>query len=238
MGARATAPDRTTARGGPIEGSDGDDGIAGTPLDVVIEGRAGNDTIEGLDGNDDLSGGAGNDRLIGGCGNDIYRLDDGRDILVEAEGAGEASIFADRTVTLRDAEIEVVRLLGGDNDAIGDGVNTRFIGSNGGNPMVGGGGLDAATGNDGADAFVLLNTPGTMRIMDLEAGDRLAIDDGFFGIDIGRNPRPLAQEEAFEIFASGGVSYSRGNGSLQINGERLAILERGSALGPAYVLLF
>ncbi|MFC0710934.1 glycosyl hydrolase family 28-related protein [Azorhizophilus paspali] len=57
-----------------IDGSTGDDLLAGTPIADLIVGGSGKDTLSGDAGNDVLEGGAGSDRLTGGEGADIFRF--------------------------------------------------------------------------------------------------------------------------------------------------------------------
>jgi Ca2+-binding RTX toxin-like protein len=68
----------------PINGTNLDDNLTGTPGSDVINGLAGNDTIDGLEANDTLNGGpgadllirsSGSDTLLGGAGNDTLHPD-------------------------------------------------------------------------------------------------------------------------------------------------------------------
>ena len=77
------------ARGFDLEGSSGDDVIAGTNTTDRISGFEGNDALHGAAGNDVLQGGAGSDMLYGGEGDDIYRvaMGDGFDVIEDVQGA-------------------------------------------------------------------------------------------------------------------------------------------------------
>ncbi|WP_375512885.1 hypothetical protein [uncultured Nostoc sp.] len=57
-----------------IQGSPGNDYLAGTQVDDQIYGNGGNDTLIGATGNDYLVGGVGNDILTGGSGKDTFVL--------------------------------------------------------------------------------------------------------------------------------------------------------------------
>uniref|UniRef100_UPI000A848756 calcium-binding protein n=1 Tax=Rappaport israeli TaxID=1839807 RepID=UPI000A848756 len=74
-----------------LRGAEGDDALYGGEGDDVLRGEAGADYLEGGAGDDWLEGGQGADSLIGGVGNDryVYRLGDGNDRIVNADGMGE-----------------------------------------------------------------------------------------------------------------------------------------------------
>lgn len=66
-----------------IDGTLGQDSLAGNEKDNVIRGFAGNDSISGSSGNDVMDGGAGADQFWGGSGNDAFYLDGGLDALAD-----------------------------------------------------------------------------------------------------------------------------------------------------------
>jgi len=128
-GASLVASEAVSTITGPIRiiGSDFDDTIQvdasfnsalkmdGTPIDLILEGGAGNDTLLGGVGNDILIGGAGNDSLTGGTGDDVYQFGDnfGSDTLHEIAGGGtdtldfsthngKFTVSADKTVIISD----------------------------------------------------------------------------------------------------------------------------------------
>ena len=72
-----------TIRADVMHGGAGNDVVAGRSGDDVLYGDAGDDVVDGQDGNDVIIGGGGNDLLIGGGGNNTYRfgLGDGRDTI-------------------------------------------------------------------------------------------------------------------------------------------------------------
>jgi Ca2+-binding RTX toxin-like protein len=64
-----------------LDGTDGDDSIAGYDTNDVLRGFAGNDTLNGWAGDDILDGGEGKDTLSGGYGSDVIVGGAGSDLL-------------------------------------------------------------------------------------------------------------------------------------------------------------
>ena len=94
------------ANGDVINGTSGNDSLAGGPGDDTINGlggddqlsgNAGNDSLDGGDGSDFLDGGAGNDRLLGGDGDDNMWVNTGDDFM--SGGAGRDSFTIDASIT-------------------------------------------------------------------------------------------------------------------------------------------
>jgi len=85
-----------------IDGTAGDDSLAGGSAGDDLSGFGGNDSLNGNDGDDSLSGGTGNDSLYGGKGNDSLVGGAGNDALDGGNGTDFAFFsgnFADYTVT-------------------------------------------------------------------------------------------------------------------------------------------
>ena len=82
----------TTALAADMRGGKGDDTLNGTRGNDRIAGFGGNDTLNGLAGDDRLRGGKGNDTLNGGDGNDRLKGGKGADQL--NGGAGDDFIDA------------------------------------------------------------------------------------------------------------------------------------------------
>lgn len=137
----------------PISGTSGNDSIVGTDRPDLIFAGAGNDVI---------NGGLGMDHMYGEAGNDSYTVDDGRDVVVEAESNGDDVINASVDYSLTD---NVERLtLGGeavagdgnalDNTITGNGYGNVLNGQDGNDTLLGNGGndqLDGGSGNDYLD---------------------------------------------------------------------------------------
>ncbi len=119
----------------PIEGTDGDDRIVGTPRADVIDARSGDDTIIGREGNDVIHGGDGNDRIVAGEGDDVIYGGAGNDVVFA--GAGRDTVFA-----------------GVGNDIIfGEEGNDALFGEEGSDTVSGGSGDDTIEGGEGVDAL-------------------------------------------------------------------------------------
>ena len=80
-----------------IDGTGGDDALAGGPLGDQIRGRAGNDALTGLAGHDQLSGGPGADTLTGGDGSDVFAFapGDGQDTVTDFRIGADTIDFRD-----------------------------------------------------------------------------------------------------------------------------------------------
>ena len=104
-----------------VDGTPGDDTLAGTSNGDVIYGRAGNDVIRAHAGNDVLYGGTGNDVMwpgsgvdvqYGGAGNDVLHAlanDNQPDILYCGPGVDTALVIRNDPVRVRGCE-RIVRL--------------------------------------------------------------------------------------------------------------------------------
>jgi len=89
----------TTALAANMRGGPGDDTLNGTPGNDRIAGFGGNDTLNGLAGDDRLRGGKGDDTLNGGDGDDKLKggkgadhlNGDAGDDLIDARGDGQTA---------------------------------------------------------------------------------------------------------------------------------------------------
>ncbi|WP_211317096.1 calcium-binding protein [Jannaschia seohaensis] len=165
----------------------------------------------------------GPDRLFGGPEND--RLD-GRagDDTIEGRGGSD-------------------RLTGGRGDDL-------LLGGEGDDVLIAGGGTDTMEGGAQSDVFAFRpgEGPVTVRDFDPGEGDRLALDDRFFGLgDSDVDPRDVTQAQAQAALRAGRVEYDRGTGELMIDADGregaeaptlVAVLEDGPGFGFEDVLLF
>jgi Ca2+-binding RTX toxin-like protein len=148
-----------------INGTIGNDNLAGTSAPNIMNGLAGNDylsgydgndTLNGGDGNDTLDGGAGNDLLVGGTGNDSYFIDSSSDVISETSMIATEvdSVSATVTYTLG-TNLENLTLT--DSLAIngtGNTLNNLIIGNSANNVLDGGAGNDTLNGGAGNDSLI------------------------------------------------------------------------------------
>jgi hypothetical protein len=123
----------------PVQGSDGDDSIEGTPENDVIFAGNGDDTIDGGGGNDIIVGGGGNDTITGGGGKDSIEGGAGNDkILGDVEGSGKG-------------DVEAAQAGGGADKIIAGAGNDQVHAGGAKDKVVGGGGTDTMWGDSGND---------------------------------------------------------------------------------------
>ena len=157
-----------------LDGGDGDDQLVGGGKDDILIGGNGNDTmfgdaenendlprqyhgndyLDGGAGNDYLNGGAGADVMVGGTGDDVYVVDDAGDVVVEASGGGNDTVYSSVSIVLPDY-VEWLVLTGADDlDATGNALDNSLNGNAGVNRLEGGAGNDQILGGAGADIMI------------------------------------------------------------------------------------
>lgn len=144
---RTTIPTR-------IDGSNGNDTLAGGPGNDTIRGGGGNDVCQGNDGNDIVDGGLGADDMGGGGGRDTldysYRTNPvtvGLGVLPDDGEFGEGD----------NARTDFENVLGGSgNDQLStsSGRAVRLFGGLGNDTLIGGSGADYFEGGSGRDSMV------------------------------------------------------------------------------------
>lgn len=179
-----------------VEGTIGDDTLAGTKAAQTIHGRGGNDTITAGEGASDLFGDGGNDTLTGGNGRDRLDGGDGNDTIRGAfgdtidGGAGNDTIYAARGTTVAGGDgtdrlvidfsgssIPIAFTLPDGKDAVLADVGTKYtgieridiIGSFGNDLLVGNSGANRIDGGRGAD---VINGGAGSDILDAGVGGR------------------------------------------------------------------
>ena len=155
--------------------------ITGNAGNNRLSGLAGNDTINGGVGNDVIDGGTGIDRMTGGAGNDTYRVDNGRDLIIETVNQGIDHVQSTVSYTLSN-NVENLSLLGtgnldGNGSTLanflsGNAGNNRLSGLNGNDTINGGAGNDVINGGIGND--LLIGGIGNDRIFGSTGADRMA----------------------------------------------------------------
>lgn len=169
--------------------------LTGT-ADIDGSGNALINTLTGNAGNNTLDGGAGADKMYGGLGDDTYIIDNTRDGVTEAVGAGHDAIQTSVAITLA-ANVEDVYQTGIanikstgnalDNAMFGNSGNSTLDGGAGSDFLDGGFGNDTLTGGTGADVFAFSNTTSFDKVTDfsLTQGDRIDISDVLIGFATG-----------------------------------------------------
>ncbi|SDB32679.1 calcium-binding protein [Belnapia rosea] len=167
-----------------ITGTDGPNILAGGEGDDTLIGGGGADRLIGGRGNDSLDGASGlgeMDWLAGGAGDDSYRVDTAQDVVNEAFGEGNDTVYAaiDAGSYTLPAQMEALVLLGTtrlgqgnalDNALAGNAAANWLLGGAGADRLDGGGGNDVLFGGAGADLFVLRPGMGMDRIGDFTPG--------------------------------------------------------------------
>ncbi len=142
-----------------LDGLGGDDSLVGNAGADLLYGRAGADTLEGGVGADTLVGGADIDRLVGGDNDDTYIVDNAGDVIVETGNQGTDTVEASVSYTLATGvSVEVLRTtdsagtsainLQGNEVAqylVGNAGDNVLEGRDGGDILIGGGGIDKVT---------------------------------------------------------------------------------------------
>ena len=133
--------------------------LTGNEFDNVIVGNAGDNKLFGGAGNDTLDGGAGNDFMSGGSGDDTYYVDSAGDVIVEAAGGGNDTVYTDVSFKLAGSQ-EIENLIARDANATtplslaGNGQDNIITGNAGDNTLDGGDGNDILDGGAGKDYMI------------------------------------------------------------------------------------
>jgi len=153
---------------------------------LKLTGNAFANKLTGNAGDNVLDGGAGIDTMEGGAGNDTYRVDQARDLVVEAVKGGTDTVLSSVSYTLRTGqEIESLRLSGaaGSANLTGNEFGQSLVGDSGANRLDGGLGNDVLTGGRGADTFVFASALGHTNvdhITDFTGADTIRLSKSLF----------------------------------------------------------
>jgi Ca2+-binding RTX toxin-like protein len=194
--------------------------LTGSDLANLLEGLAGKDTLIGGAGDDTLDGGEGADSMTGGDGDDTYRVDLASDVISEGAGGGSDLVEASLDYTLA-ANLESLRLVGGDLVGKGNALANSIVGSDGANLLDGGAGADTVAGGLGNDTL-----SGGDGVDQLLGGG----DDDVYLISDTTDTVVERVEEGIDIVRSS-VSYTLG-----ANVENLALLGSGALDGRGNLL--
>jgi len=154
--------------------------LSAAPADALVGGQKA-DVLVGTSGADLLDGRAGGDTLSGGAGDDTYVVDNAKDQVREAAGAGVDTVRTNLSSYTLPANVENLQLTGGkgekgfgnglDNILTSNGVSASLDGGAGDDVLVSNGGKDTLTGGAGHDVFQIAALPaGAARITDFTPG--------------------------------------------------------------------
>ncbi|WP_315900559.1 calcium-binding protein [Maritimibacter alkaliphilus] len=212
-----------------INGTSGNDGLAGTANADTINGLGGNDILVGNGGNDSLDAGAGDDTLRGGAGDDTLNGGAGSDRAYYFDEAGPQGITADLETMLAtdtwgdtDTLISIEYVYGSNhNDTIrgtltggdllfGSAGNDLLDGRGGDDVLVGDQGNDTLQGGAGSDQVAYFFETGTRGVVvNLIAGtatDTWGHTDTLYNIE-----RVIGSNQNDTLRGSGGNDYFHGH---------------------------
>ena len=125
--------------------------LAGGALNAT--GNALNNMVVGNAMNNVLIGGAGNDIMVGSTGNDSYEVTEGGDIVYEAAGEGNDTVYSYADTYQMSLNVETMNLVGGARVGLGSAGNDTINGNAQNNVLNGNAGNDTLTGGAGVDQF-------------------------------------------------------------------------------------
>jgi serralysin len=198
--------------------------INGTAGNDVLAGGDGNDTINGFGGNDTiLAGGSGGEDLVdGGSGRDSIDFRNGAQSGVVVDfGAGTVTGGGPGTISFTSIERVVGSVF---NDSMsGNSAAQNLTGQSGADMLWGAGGVDTLWGGNGGDFFVFreMGSANADRVSDFASGtDTVQLDNAAFTA-IGATGDFAAADARFWASSSGvahdandRVIYNTGNGNL------------------------
>ena len=113
--------------------------------------------LTGNDVDNTLDGGVGVDTLIGGKGNDSFFVDDAKDVVTEAAGAGNDTVTSTAATYTLGANVENLVLDTGAIGGTGNTLNNTLTGNGDDNTLDGKAGKDHMIGGAGNDTYVVDN---------------------------------------------------------------------------------
>jgi beta-glucanase (GH16 family) len=155
--------------------------VSGASQTVIAGGNSRANTLTGTAAADYIDGLGGIDTLKGLGGNDTYVVDETRDKVSEAAGAGIDTVLSSASSYLLPANVENLTLVGstaqtGTGNALGNiltsnNVGSKLSGGDGNDILIAGRGADTLTGGAGKDIFQFGQLPAqTSHVTDFTSG--------------------------------------------------------------------
>jgi Ca2+-binding RTX toxin-like protein len=137
-------------------------------------GNGGKNKLTGNDADNALDGGLDADTLVGGKGDDLYLVNDAKDVVTEAAGAGTGVDTVTSTAAGYTLGVNIEKLVLGAGAVAGTGntLDNTLTGNSGDNALDGKTGKDHMTGNAGNDSYVVDNAGDVVD----ETGDATGLD--------------------------------------------------------------
>ena len=143
--------------GNDLIGNDAVNLLDGKLGDDRLYGHGGNDILIGGAGNDVLDGGSGVDTMAGGTGDDAYLIDSADDVVREAAGEGNDTVWSTIDTTLGTNIENGVLMDSFAFDLTGNAANNQLVGNAFSNVIDGKAGADAMAGGKGNDTYYVDN---------------------------------------------------------------------------------
>lgn len=227
---------------GTVYGGSIHDGMGGGAGADSFWGGAGQDNLLGAGGNDVLDGGTDDDYLEGGAGSDIYVVDNKLDVVVEAAGEGNDTVYCTVDYTLASGvEVEYLyaSMVAAGLRLTGNEYAQSIAGSPLADTLAGAGGSDILIGRDGNDVYVLgTEATGVDKVVDSGGVDAItsAISRSLASY-AGIENLTLTGAAAANATGNGGANLLTGNAAANVlDGAAGADTMRGLAGNDTYIV--
>jgi Ca2+-binding RTX toxin-like protein len=183
-------------------------------------GNALNNVLTSGAGNDRLDGAAGADSMAGGGGNDDYVVDDAADVVIEAAGEGNDTVYTTLASYTLGANVENLKFGGSaDFTGIGNALGNHITAETGNDLLDGGAGADAMAGGAGNDTYIVDDSGDV--VIELTGGGVDTVQTGLLVYSLAANVEGLAFSGIGNFSGSGNAlanTIAGGGGNDLLNG--------------------